>query len=160
MNPNSWRRVARRLYPLKKWCERCKTKKAKDRHHKDGDFRNNEKINIAHLCRKCHMEVDGRLVQAIARTKEMTKKTRCSPKLCRICFTLSKPLRHGRCHPCTEYYRRHGIERAAFLSGITKQRCRNGHTYTTKNTYITSKGTRSCRECHRLCESKRRRRQQ
>ncbi len=38
--------------------------------------------------------------------------TRLSPpKPCVNCNRPSKPLRHGRCHSCNEYVRRHGIER-------------------------------------------------
>ena len=42
-------------------CNRCKSKKKPiDRHHKDGNTRNNNESNIEFLCRKCHMKLDGR----------------------------------------------------------------------------------------------------
>jgi 5-methylcytosine-specific restriction endonuclease McrA len=43
-------------------CERC-GKQATDRHHKDGNNKNQAAENIVALCRRCHMEVDGRLEQ-------------------------------------------------------------------------------------------------
>lgn len=35
-------------------CERCSSTRTVDRHHKDGDFRNNDPANIENLCRSCH----------------------------------------------------------------------------------------------------------
>lgn len=49
---------AKRLYPLEP-CEICGSKKS-ERHHVDGDTLNNERANIQFLCRKHHMEIDGR----------------------------------------------------------------------------------------------------
>lgn len=42
-------------------CERCKTVKATDRHHKDGNTFNNARENIQFVCRRCHQTIDGRL---------------------------------------------------------------------------------------------------
>ncbi len=41
-------------------CESCGAEKT-DRHHKDGNTANNAPENIVFLCRRCHMEADGRL---------------------------------------------------------------------------------------------------
>jgi hypothetical protein len=41
-------------------CEFC-GKPAIDRHHKDGNTANNSKDNVQFLCRRCHMQIDGRL---------------------------------------------------------------------------------------------------
>ena len=41
-------------------CEKCGKGKA-ERHHLDDNTANNSKENIMFLCRKCHMEIDGRL---------------------------------------------------------------------------------------------------
>ena len=49
---------ARRMYALRP-CDRCGGE-ARDRHHADGDCRNNDPANIQILCRRCHMQVDGR----------------------------------------------------------------------------------------------------
>ena len=54
------RNRALRLYPKIPPCERCGNEKS-ERHHRDGNTANNAPDNIAPLCRKCHMEVDGRL---------------------------------------------------------------------------------------------------
>ena len=43
-------------------CEECgESEKRIDRHHIDGETKNNERSNIKFLCRKCHMREDGRL---------------------------------------------------------------------------------------------------
>ena len=66
-NDAAWDRAQRR-YSLGK-CERCE-KPAQDRHHIDGNIRNNDTSNIARLCRRHHMEVDGRLAKLIQRNRE------------------------------------------------------------------------------------------
>jgi hypothetical protein len=43
-------------------CDRC-GKPGRDRHHRDGNTLNNEPENIECLCRRCHMEIDGRLAR-------------------------------------------------------------------------------------------------
>jgi hypothetical protein len=52
---------ARRWFPLPDLCERCTLVPPRDRHHKDGNPRNNDPSNIAFLCRRCHQAVDGRV---------------------------------------------------------------------------------------------------
>jgi hypothetical protein len=53
---------ALRMFPvLPDGCETCGAGKRLDRHHKDGNTLNNNRDNIAFLCRKCHMAADGRL---------------------------------------------------------------------------------------------------
>lgn len=53
---------ALRLFPTIGPCEGCGDVKA-ERHHKDGNTSNNDASNIAALCRRCHMAIDGRLAQ-------------------------------------------------------------------------------------------------
>jgi hypothetical protein len=101
----SKRMRAVRLYPVIGNCENCKTAKAVDRHHKDGNTGNNVRSNVAFLCRRCHMLEDGRL-QALLSHKNPT----IPPTHCCNCKTLAKPLRRGRCHRCNEFFRRKGIE--------------------------------------------------
>lgn len=86
-------------------CEKCGDPGV-DRHHKDGNTRNNSKKNVSILCRRCHMELDGRLekLKKIPRPKS-------PPKMCLNCRRLSKPLRKGRCPACSEFHRRNGYER-------------------------------------------------
>lgn len=66
----SGRTRALRNYPIRP-CERCGNLKS-ERHHKDGDTRNNSPENIQFLCRRCHMLEDGRLdeLRKIARTNQ------------------------------------------------------------------------------------------
>lgn len=52
---------ARRWFPMPDLCERCGSVPPRDRHHKDANPRNNNRANIAFLCRRCHQEVDGRM---------------------------------------------------------------------------------------------------
>lgn len=52
---------AERLYPKVIPCESCgESKKRIDRHHKDGNTKNNISSNVKFLCRICHMKEDGR----------------------------------------------------------------------------------------------------
>lgn len=106
---DSYRLRARHLIRLRgQECECCRRSKAVDRHHVDGNPKNNAVSNIALLCRKCHMVIDGRI------EKLKNKKPRILPaKKCKICLELSKPLRRGRCHRCNEYFRRHQSEWSA-----------------------------------------------
>ena len=87
-------------------CEDC-GKPGVDRHHNDGNVRNNSKKNISILCRRCHMERDGRL----KKFKAIPKRKKSPPTLCKNCKELSKPLRKGRCSSCSAFYRRTGRER-------------------------------------------------
>lgn len=103
--PFAKRLRAQKAFPLGP-CEECGVI-ATDRHHKDGNTGNNQRSNIAILCRRCHMTIDGRLARLIAARPDLTR----PPKPCVNCERLSKPLRRGRCHACNEYFRRHGHER-------------------------------------------------
>lgn len=53
-------RLKRRL-PVEGPCEAGCGAPARDRHHKDGNPHNNDRANIALLCRRCHMVADGRI---------------------------------------------------------------------------------------------------
>ena len=57
------RKRALRLYPEIGPCIKCGATKA-ERHHKDGNTANNAPENIEGLCRRCHMEADGRMEKA------------------------------------------------------------------------------------------------
>jgi hypothetical protein len=46
-----------------------------------------------------------------ARQHELGLTTVKPPSPCVHCGQLSKPLRKGRCHACSMYFRRHGVER-------------------------------------------------
>lgn len=49
-------------------CKKCKNQIA-ERHHKDGNTLNNKASNVVFLCRRCHMESDGRLQNLIRRNR-------------------------------------------------------------------------------------------
>src|SRR3990167_254255 len=53
---------AQRLYPAIGSCQQCGNQRA-ERHHRDDNTANNRKSNIAILCRRCHMQSDGRLAK-------------------------------------------------------------------------------------------------
>lgn len=88
---------------------------ALDRHHIDGDPGNHRPENIRLLCRYHHMKEDGRLEKARSLCRENAKKNQKPPQPCRICETVTKPLRRGRCHACDMYLRRTGNERSCHL---------------------------------------------
>lgn len=56
----SGRSRALRLYPTIGPCRKCGAKKA-ERHHINGNTLDNSPENIEALCRRCHMDSDGRL---------------------------------------------------------------------------------------------------
>lgn len=58
--PSAGHDFARRWFQLPELCDRCKTVPPVDRHHKDGNPLNNDRSNIAFLCRRCHQMEDGR----------------------------------------------------------------------------------------------------
>ena len=116
---NSKRERARRWYTID-MCEMC-GKKAIDRHHIDGDCGNNVRGNLMFLCRKCHMDVDGRLARLPSRYTPPVVPL----KPCVNCKTPSKPLRKGLCHACNEYKRRNNTDRPQFVPGtkFTERTC-------------------------------------
>ncbi len=65
------RRRCRDVFPNQS-CEVCGHKA--ERHHRDGNTLNNASDNIAFLCRKHHMESDGRLQKLIDRNRATTVK--------------------------------------------------------------------------------------
>jgi transposase-like protein len=77
VSPQGGRVRARRIHPLPRTCERC-DKPAVERHHKDGDPTNNYRENLAFLCRRCHMEVDGRLEATVAQLEKARDALRLS----------------------------------------------------------------------------------
>ena len=52
------------MYPVIGPCVVCGNPKA-ERHHWDGNTLNNDPENIVILCRRCHMQTDGRLVKIL-----------------------------------------------------------------------------------------------
>lgn len=100
--PGTKRKRARTVVSdLGQRCRRCGQVKPLERHHIDGDTGNNRPRNIWVLCRRCHMEVDGRLEKLAAMRMEPKPATPCVE-----CGKLYKPLRRGLCHACNERKRR------------------------------------------------------
>lgn len=122
-------------------CEHC-GKPACDRHHKDGNTLNNETSNIAILCRRCHMVVDGRL--AVIRVSGKPRRA-AVVSVCKVCGNEYRPLRSGRCLRCASYFYRRGEERPA--NPRTVCHCPRGHEYTEANTRIDKSGCKNCRAC-------------
>jgi hypothetical protein len=92
---------AQNLHALPENCERCARAVRLERHHLDANPANNERGNIQFLCRRCHMEVDGRLDKLRVMSPEPRAARRCSE-----CGLYYKPLRGGLCHACDERRRR------------------------------------------------------
>ncbi|SRR5258706_4577355 len=113
--PERGRDIARELFPVLEKCENagCNAD-AVDRHHIDGNTYHNERENLMFLCRKCHMEIDGRL--AVLASYSTNRKPKPS-KPCSICGRLFKPLRKGRCQTCAKYWENKGVERPYKIDG-------------------------------------------
>lgn len=71
INERSGRCRAQRMFPPGP-CIRCGAKG--ERHHKDGDTSNNTDSNVEMLCRRCHMEEDGRLQAFAEQAKNRDRK--------------------------------------------------------------------------------------
>lgn len=106
---------AQRIYPLG-ICQNC-GKPATERHHIDRDTGNNQSSNILILCRRCHMQMDGRLTEFLSHRIDNSK----PPEPCKNCGRLSKPLRKGLCHSCNEYQRRNGKPRPYIQDGRSEK---------------------------------------
>jgi hypothetical protein len=110
--PNSHRARARENYVLPALCQECGVAPATQRHHRDGHTANNEPDNIAFVCSRCHMTIDGRLdafSQRLA-TAWSPRREPQDPKPCAECGQPSKPLTRGLCKRC--YGRRYRQSRA------------------------------------------------
>lgn len=114
---------ARVRYPVLGKCEHEGCEKwSTDRHHVDGDTGNNEPDNIRQLCRRHHMEEDGRL-EGFRRTQRLnTRRQKKPPMKCIECGRSSprKRIWYQRCHACNERARRHW---AAAVRGKKCCRC-------------------------------------
>ena len=108
--PHTGRQRARKLFCLKQRCELCPAR-AVERHHKDGNPFNNKRRNIQSLCRRCHMKADGRLAKLQQMQKKNALRNIKLPTPCVNCGRVWKPLRHGRCYRCRDYFEYHGKER-------------------------------------------------
>lgn len=117
-DPQRGRARAKRWYPDASPCERCGAEKA-ERHHRDANPLNNEPGNIAWLCRKCHVAVDGRAARFAAtrcpgESHGMAKLTDAIVRQARARFALGES--------AAAIAREHGVDRHTMsraIRGIT-----------------------------------------
>ena len=67
--PGGGRSRAQSQFPLPAGtpCDRCLTRPARERHHRDDDPTNNAEENIERLCNRCHQRAHGKLTPEWAR---------------------------------------------------------------------------------------------
>lgn len=106
-DPTTKRQRVQRLAPNPEPCYTC-GKPGVDRKPLDGDPNSTDPLNVGWFCRKCSMEMDGRMANWHAVLKRPKSQP---PKVCRNCTRPAKPLRNGRCGACAECFRRTGQER-------------------------------------------------
>jgi hypothetical protein len=118
--PSSARERARTRFAAK-ICSKCGSRKKVERHHIDSNPFNNEPENIAVLCRRCHMDSDGRMEAIRKRTPENLLKA----------ITVRK--------------------RSKGLPGPRKRHCKRGHPLIEENIVFTNKGkVRRCKICYEI----------
>ena len=140
------RQRARRLFPGDRVCQIEGCGKRAERHHIDGDTRNNDAANIAFLCNKHHKEADGRMHRPAFRAAANRRGTKLSAEH-------RAKIAHG------NLGRRFSEESKARLSAAATARyartvkpaaCPHGHPYDDANSLFTKDGKRHCRECGRI----------
>ena len=62
-DPRAGRMQAKAAFPIEGLCRRCEQVPARDRHHQDGDVFNNTPENILLVCRRCHLELEEKVVR-------------------------------------------------------------------------------------------------
>jgi len=98
------------------------------------------------LCRRCHMQEDGRLRRLI---DQGFRRPEAPPLPCQLCGRLFKPLRVGLCAAC---YARTVTRADSGPPNDEKTHCPQGHEYTPENTFVgLQRGHRQRREC-RTCQ--------
>ena len=113
---SSKRQRARAFTRARKKCERCKKSKGIDTVYKDGNKDNLNSENIVLYCRRCRMELDGTL-EIIKNVPHEKKDLRP----CCVCKTLTNYFSHGRCHSCSEFFRRNGYERSEKIVRVRRE---------------------------------------
>ena len=89
-----------------------------DRHHKDNNSLNNTVKNIMILCHRCHMH-EHAIMRQLGLTPKYNRISKPkAPSPCSTCGIPYKPLCNGRCHNCSMYFYKHGVERSLLL-GLT-----------------------------------------
>lgn len=148
MSVDGGRQRARRAYPGRHTCSREGCNAVAERHHRDGDTRNNAPENIELLCNKHHKEADGRMQRPEFRRawrKAMVGRTLTPEHRAKISAGLV-----GR--ECSDQTRRKLSEamRDRYASQPAPTHCVNGHEYDKRNRGFQRNGWRTCRECARI----------
>lgn len=133
------------MYPGNHQCEIAECGRKAERHHKDGNTRNNDRSNIAFLCNKHHKEADGRMTRPAFRAA-------CS----RVGTTLT-PEHRAKIgaglvgHQVSDATRaKLSAAKYAYYADKPKPtRCPHGHAYDEANTRVRRDGRYECRACAR-----------
>lgn len=110
-----------RYFPLPLACQECGAEGGVERHHKDANTTNNTDANIAFLCRRCHMQADGRLDHLIAMNK------------------IANPAKYAAAGETNR------INKKAARGNA----CKNGHPLAAANVYTAPDGYPECKICSR-----------
>lgn len=137
---------ARRMYPGQHVCERDGCTRKAERHHKDGDTKNNAPENIAFLCNKHHKEADGRMTR-----REFREAHRRAVKGVPLTGDHKSKISAGlKGHPVSvETRTRLAAAQVARAAANKPSHCPQGHAYDAGNTYQAADGRRSCKACAR-----------
>lgn len=142
-------REAVRLYPDLGACERC-GKPAEQRHHRDGDTSNNERTNIAFVCHRCHMVMDGRIKlndTIVANLRRRYAQGESPRSLARELGLTETPVRRAITGESWQHVPVPPPEPRP--QNAVKTHCKHGHEFTPENTRVTARGERECLRCRR-----------
>lgn len=144
------RQRARHLFPGSHVCEIEGCGRRAERHHKDGDTRNNDRSNIAFLCNKHHKEADGRMTRPEfreAHRRAMLGRKHTPEHASKISAALKRAYAEGR-RPDIRA-KQSAAARARYASTPKPTHCPKGHPYDDANTYVRHNGQRDCKTCGR-----------
>lgn len=112
--PKKARSLVRKENKFKKeTCQIC-GKSAYEQKFKDGNHKNFNPDNLVIVCRRCSMQIDGRLDKLVEAGKNQKNKIRFMAHECIICKKMiDKPggSRKGRCRNCYAYRERNGFDK-------------------------------------------------
>lgn len=139
---------AQRAYPGTRLCSVDGCRSVAERHHRDGDTRNNEIENIEFLCNRHHKAVDGRMTRPAFRAawrRAMVGVPLSHQHRARISAGLL-----GRSVSEETRAKLSIAQKAHQSSKPTPTHCAHGHAFTDGNLTILKNGCRWCKECGRI----------
>jgi len=139
------RQRARRLFPGGHACEITGCASQAERHHKDGNTRNNGVNNISFLCNKHHKEADGRMHRSEFRSRALRSGTTLTPEHKQKIGQAHRGMRRSEMAKAAMS----AAMRAFYAQKPKPTHCPHGHAYDAANTRLTKRGARDCRECAR-----------